>query len=163
MEDRSKVVKTAFKMLDLDRDGFITKEEFIQVHISTFPMNYGGKISSYILIHYTSPFCFRRQRRWIKSKLRWFLRDLTWIKMEDWAKMNFRSWWQNILINMCAAFYPFYILLFWKIQNKITSNQNKTHGGSPENVMIGVKAPVYCNLFIASLKEAEKWKVGAIT
>ena len=41
-------------MLDLDRDGFITKEEFIQVHISTFQMNYGGKISSSILIHYTS-------------------------------------------------------------------------------------------------------------
>ena len=43
VEDRSKVVKTAFKMLDLDRDGFITKEEFIQVHISTFQMNYGAQ------------------------------------------------------------------------------------------------------------------------
>ena len=31
VEDRTKVVKTAFKMLDLDKDGFITKEEFIQV------------------------------------------------------------------------------------------------------------------------------------
>ena len=30
-------------MLDLDRDGFITKEEFIQVHISTFQMNYGAQ------------------------------------------------------------------------------------------------------------------------
>ena len=32
-------------------------------------------------------------------------------------------------------------------------------GGSSEKVMIGVKAPVYCNLFIASLKETEKYKV----
>ena len=124
VEDRSKVVKTAFKMLDLDRDGFITKEEFIQVHISTFQMNYGEKISwSILLIHYTSPpSCFRRQRRWIRSKLRWCLRDSIWIKMEDWAKMNFRSWWQNILIEMCAAFYPFYILFIWKIQIQLKQN-----------------------------------------
>ena len=36
-------------------------------------------------------------------------------------------------------------------------------GGSSEKVIIGVEAPVYCNLFMASLKETEKCKVGTIT
>ena len=32
-------------------------------------------------------------------------------------------------------------------------------GGSSEKVMIGAKAPVYCNLFMTALKETENVKL----
>ena len=69
-------MKTAFKMLDLDKDGFITKEEFIQVIQKNETIHSDWK---YLMLCLNN----RRLRPWIRNKLKGFTSDLMSTKMGD--------------------------------------------------------------------------------
>ena len=70
MGDRTKVVKTAFKLLDLDHDGYITKDEFTQVLAIVLHKKDYKNIS-------------RPLKHWTQNKSRLFFNVLTQIRMED--------------------------------------------------------------------------------
>ena len=60
--DRSSQTELAFKLLDINKDGFITKEEFIKVLL--------------VMMFHDIIICFRFLKHWILLKLKQFLNVL---------------------------------------------------------------------------------------